>query len=80
MNKLNDNLYSTSDLALAATIFLFYPIRSINKENPSKVYFIFEKDKNFDLIIERYWHSDLKVDPQKYFNSIKALKNRIYNA
>ncbi|MHB8276494.1 MAG: DUF5659 domain-containing protein [Candidatus Humimicrobiaceae bacterium] len=74
-----DNLYSTSDLALAAAVSLYYPIKSIDKKNPSKVYFIFEKDKKFDLIVECYWRSDLKVDPQKYFNSIKALKNRIYN-
>ena len=71
------NLYSTSDLALAAVIAIYYPIKSINKENP-KVYFVFQKDKNFDLLVERYWHGDLRIEPKQFFSSIKILKTRIY--
>ncbi len=74
-----NNLYSTSDLALVATLSLYYSIKAINKDNPKRVYFVFNKDKNFDLIVERYWRGDLKVNPQAYFNSIKLIKNRIYN-
>jgi len=77
-NYLRD-IYSTSDIALAAVISLYYPIKSINKSNPKKVEFVFSKDKNFDLLIERYWRSDLDVDPRSYFVSLKELKNRIYN-
>ena len=75
----NNNLYLISDLALASAIYLYYPIKTINKSNPQKAYFIFKKNKNINAIIERYWCGDLKVEPQLYFNSIKALKNRIYN-
>ena len=78
--KLDENFYSTSDLALAATLNLYYPIKEFNKKNPKRVYFIFKKDKNFDLLVERYWKGDLKVNPQEYFNSIRSLKNRIYNS
>ena len=70
--------YKTSDLALSAALSVYYPISSIDRDNPNKVYFIFQKDKNFDLIVERYWHGDLKIDPQTYFNSLKILKTRIY--
>jgi hypothetical protein len=74
------NLYSTSDLALAAAINLYYPIKAINKDNPKKVYFIFEKSKNLNLVIEKFWGRELKVDALLYFNSLKTLKNRIYNS
>jgi len=79
-NLINNNLYSTSDLSLAAVLCLHYPIKAVNKKNQKKAYFIFEKDKNFDLLLERYWHGDLKVDPQQYFNNLRILKNRIYNS
>ena len=67
----SNNPYSTSDLALTAVLSLYYPIKAINKNNPKRVYFVFNKDKNFDLIIDRYWRGDLKVDPQAYFNSLR---------
>ena len=77
---INNNLYSTSDLALVAVLSLYYPIKAINNDNPKRIYFIFAEDKNFKLLIERYWKGDLKVDPQAYFNSLRQLKNRIYNS
>ena len=77
--KLDENFYSTSDLALAATLNLYYPIKEFNKKNPKRVYFIFKKDKDFDLLMEHYCKGELKVDPQKYFNSLKTLKNMIYS-
>ncbi len=75
-----DNIYKTSDLALAAAISLFYPIKSMNKENPKKVVFIFLKDRNFDLYIERFYKGELKEDLQLYFQHLKLIKNRIYNS
>lgn len=73
------NIYSTSDLALAVTLSLFYQIHSMDSSNPKRIMFIFLKDRNFDLYLERYWKGELKVDPQKYFQHLKLLKNRIYN-
>ncbi len=80
MGETIKNLYKTSDLALAAAINLYYPIKSINKENPKKVYFVFKKSKNLDLVIEKFWKRDLKVDALLYFNNLRVLKNRIYNS
>ena len=50
-----DFLYSTSDLALAAVISIFHPLKSIDKDNPKKVLFIFQKDNNLDKLIEKYY-------------------------
>lgn len=52
---LTNNLYSTSDLALATALNSYYPIEAINKTKPKKVMFVFKKDKNFDRLIERYY-------------------------
>jgi hypothetical protein len=73
------NIYTTSDLALAAALNLFSKIIEIDRGDPKKVLFIFERNKNFDTILDRYWKASLKVDPQKYFQNLKMLKNRIYN-
>lgn len=75
----NKNLYATSDIALAAAICLKFSVKSINRDNPKRVLFIFEKDKTFDSYIEKYWNSELKVDPLKFYQCLKTLKGRIYN-
>jgi len=79
MNTCEKALYSTSDLALSAALSLYYPIKSIDKSNPKRVFFIFNKDKNFDLFVERFYRGELKEDLQQYFQHLKILKNRIYS-
>jgi len=79
-NKKNIDDYITSDLALASALCTYYSVKTINRNNPNKVFFIFQKDKNFDLIVERYWRGDLKIEPKLYFQNIKILKTRIYNS
>ncbi len=74
-----DFLYSTSGLALAAAISLFHSLKSIDKDNPKKVLFIFQKDSNLDKLIEKYYAGELGIEAQSYFNSLRILKNRIYS-
>ncbi len=73
------NYYKTSDLALAATLTLFFPIIGINKLNSFKFEFLFRHNEHIQKLIQTYWQGDIKVEPQSYFNSIKRLKNMIYN-
>ena len=74
-----DNIYKTSDLALAAALALFYPIQSMDRSNPKRIFFTFSKDRNFDLYVERFYKGELKEDLQHYFQNLKSLKNQIYN-
>ncbi|HLL60640.1 MAG TPA: DUF5659 domain-containing protein [Candidatus Nitrosocosmicus sp.] len=74
-----NNYYSTSDLALAATISLFYPLESIDKTNPHKAEFLFKRDASLDQLIESYWRRELKVEPQTFFTQLKFIKNRLYS-
>lgn len=73
-----EDTYITSDLALAATISIWYPLQSIKKDNPRRAEFVFLRDKNLDGLIERYWSGDLQVSPQDYFFHIKQIKSRLY--
>lgn len=74
-----NNLYKTSDLALATALSLFRPIITLEKINARKVYFIFKKDKGFEKLLDQYWRGELKVQPQDYFNQLKIIKARLYS-
>lgn len=75
--KTND-FYQTPDLAIATTISLFYPLEGIDRQT-YKALFIFRRDKQLDTLIEGYWRGELKVEPQAYFNAMRAIKTRLYN-
>jgi len=70
--------YRTSDLALASALSIYFPIKSLNKTDERRVVFIFLRNKDLDELIEGYFNRSLKLEPQVYFNAIKALKGRIY--
>ena len=77
--RLNTNdHYSTSDLALATALSLWYPIEAIDKTNPHKAQFLFKRDEKLDQLIEAYWKNELKVSPLVYFNQLKIIKARLY--
>lgn len=74
----NDEYYSTSDLALATAISLYYPLEVVDRTNPHKALFLFKRDERLDQYIEAYWRGELKVNPATYFNQLKILKARLY--
>jgi len=75
-----DDYYSTSDLALASAIALYYPLEAIDKtQNPYKAQFLFKKDAQLDQLVESYWHGEMRIEPQAYFNQLKAIKARLYS-
>ena len=75
---LQNSLYQTSDLSLATTLSLSYPIEAIDKTNPHKAIFLFKRDENLDQLIESYWRGELKVRPAVFFNQLKVVKARLY--
>jgi hypothetical protein len=77
--KLN-NYYSTSDLALATALSLWFPIETIDKTtDPHRAIFLFKRDEELDRLLEAYWRRELKVEPQAYFNQLKLIKSRLYS-
>ena len=77
-NIQHEDYYQTCDLALAATISLFYPIEKIEKYNPRKSQFLFKRNEELNKLIQNYWRGSLRVEPQSYFNQLKLIKTRLY--
>jgi hypothetical protein len=74
-----NKLFSTSDLGLASSLISTnYTLINLNKLNPKKVLFIFQKDDGIDEVIEDYWSDNLQVSARSYFDNIKMLKSRVY--
>lgn len=79
MNQENLNdYYMTSDLGLATTISLYYPIDAIDHTSASKAQFLFRRDDRLDHLVEAYWKDELKVSPLQYFSQLRTVKSRLY--
>lgn len=70
--------FKTSDLALATTISLWYPIELIDRTNPSRALFLFKKDEGMDRLVASFWKRELKIEPQNFFGQLKIIKSRLY--
>lgn len=76
----HDNYYKTSDLSLATTLSLYFPIESTEPVGNKKVLFVFLKSQKLDDLVGMYWRGELRVEPQRFFNQLKIIKTRIYSA
>jgi len=70
--------YKTSDLYLAAFLKLKGFKMSVEK-NRNKAIFIFEKTDELVVLINDYLNEGGSCQPLLYSNSIKNLKNLLYN-
>lgn len=73
-----ENLYQTSDLALATVLSLFYPIEEVDRTNPRKAQFLFCRDTKLDKLVDEFWKGEMRVDPQQFFNQLRVVKARLY--
>lgn len=77
---LNENGFTkTQDLALATAISLTHPLENIERGG-RKAQFVFKRDAGLDELIASYWRRELKVEPQAYFDAMRAIKGRLYDA
>lgn len=67
-----------SDMALIATLALYYPIESVDKTNPRKAQFLFCRNADLDQMVEQYWRGELSVEPQQFVNQLRIVKSRLY--
>jgi len=77
--KMNGRHYKTSDLALATTISLSFPIESVEQTGGRRVVFVFRESEALDELVEAYWRCELKVEPQRFFDQLRTIKTRIYS-
>lgn len=78
IEKIN-NLYQTADMACAAALSLFYPIEAIDRTSGRRVFFVFVRSDEFDRFVQMFWRGEVQVEPRAYFDSIKAIKTRLYD-
>ena len=72
--------FSTFDLGCAAALIsIGFKLISLNKQNPHKVLFIFEKKVDIEEVVNKYFSGKLKVSARVLIDNIKMLKNRIYS-
>ncbi|MEK7617594.1 MAG: DUF5659 domain-containing protein [Patescibacteria group bacterium] len=71
-------MFRTTDLALATVISLWFPLESVDKQNPRKAEFVFLTDPKLDALVKRYWQRELKVEAQAFFSALKFIKSRLY--
>ncbi len=70
--------FTSSDLALVTAVSLFFPILSIDKTNPHKALFWFNRVEGLDDVVERFWKRELLIEPRQYFDQLKSIKARLY--
>lgn len=79
MKITNESHHKIHDLALATTLSLYFSIESTELVDNKKVLFVFLKTQELDKLIAMYWHGELRVEPQQFFNQLKVIKTRIYS-
>jgi hypothetical protein len=76
----NVNYFYTHDLGCsAALIACGYELTSLDKANPRKAMFIFNRSRGIDEVAGDYWADRLKINARSYFDTIKMVKNRLYS-
>lgn len=78
---MNDNdYYSTKDLPLAAAMsYLGFAIEALERTpGVREVYFLFKHTKEFEKALRVYLLQKMRVEPRRYFDSVKAVKTRLY--
>jgi hypothetical protein len=79
MNDLK-TYFTTYDLNLSAVLLSKgFSLEKIDKQQSGKALFSFVESKKLYIVIDQYWKDQLKISPQKIFNSLKAIKNRLYS-
>lgn len=75
------HLYQTSDLGLASALCcLGYTIVALDRHEPRRVVFCFERDaEGLDKAIRGFWDGGLQLPPIALFTHQKLLKKRIYD-
>lgn len=75
------NINETSDLPTAATLLLLkHRLLSVDKSNPRRAVFIFEKSTELEEHIQQINQGDMRVDPVDFWNAERRCKQYIYQS
>ena len=73
--------YKTSDIYLAtALVTSGFPLLDLDRTNGQRMDFCFENSPKILETVDKFWASNLIVEPQTLLGNLKKLKSRIYNS
>lgn len=76
---MGDNFNEISDLGLAASLSAMgFEIVRVDKSNPKRVVFVFEKSTAVELAVNDFWSNKLLLPASSLLDHIRKLKFRIY--
>jgi len=76
----NKDLFTTYNLNFSAVLVASgFKLKHVAKKFGSKALFYFENKTKLQTINDKYWRKELRIEPQLLFDSLKFLKNRLYN-
>ena len=72
--------FATYDIFLSSVLLsLNFTLDRLDRTNPRKVQFIFQKITGLDEAVQAYWDKTLRLEPQTVLTNLKLLKNRLYS-
>ena len=73
-------VFTTYDLGVSAALLcLGYKLLRLDRTDPRKALFVFVREADIDAYANEYFSDQLKVKARSFFDSIKALKNKLYS-
>ncbi len=73
-------VFTTYDLGVSTALLCAgFQLLLVNKENPRKALFIFQKEDGIEDVADRYFSDRLEVKARSFFDHFKALKNKLYS-
>lgn len=74
------SVFTTYDLGVSAALLcLGYKLIRLDRDDPRKALFVFKREADIDNYANQYFSDQLKVKARSFFDSIKALKNKLYS-
>lgn len=71
--------YSTDYFPLiCAFVYHGLVITSVNRHDPRRAYFEFERTSQLETIVQKFWSEGLLVEPKRFFAVTKEVKNRLF--
>lgn len=73
-------VFTTYDLGVSTALLCAgFQLLSVDKADPRKALFIFQKEDGIEDVADRYFSDRLEVKARSFFDHLKALKNKLYS-
>ena len=75
-----DKVFTTSDLGIAAALLTAdFELLTLDRADPHKVKFIFNRENGIAKVAEDFWSNRLEQKARTFWDNVKVLKNRLYS-